>query len=123
MLWPPPTSLRLRCGRLGGSSRTTFCLSLLVTDKTRIAGATPNPTGAFKLQVGRNLSDEFAGFAGNHSYLIMERHTKFAELFRDVLERDDIAPVRCPSRAPTCNAYAERFVRSIVQYRKNAFIE
>jgi len=85
----------------------------LATRKISIAGATPNPTGAFMLQVARNLTDEFDGFLRNHSYLIMDRDTKLTEAFRDALKREGVEPVRCPPRAPTCNAYAERFVRSI----------
>ncbi len=29
------------------------------------------------------------------------------------MKREDVTPVVCPPRAPNCNAYAERFVRSI----------
>ena len=43
----------------------------------------------------------------------MDRDTKFTEAFRNTLDRAGIEPVRCPPRAPRCNAYAERFVRSI----------
>jgi len=43
----------------------------------------------------------------------MDRDTKLTEAFRDALKREGVEPVRCPPRAPTCNAYAERFVRSI----------
>ncbi len=85
----------------------------LATRKISIAGVTPNPNGAFMMQIARNLTDEFDGFLRNHSYLIMDRDTKLTEAFRDALERDGVEPVRCPPRAPTCNAYAERFVRSI----------
>lgn len=85
----------------------------LATRKISIAGATPNPNGAFMMQIARNLTDEFDGFLRNHSYLIMDRDTKLTEAFRDALEREGVEPVRCLPRAPTCNAYAERFVRSI----------
>ena len=64
-------------------------------------------------QITRNLTGDFDGFLKNHRYLIMDRDTKFTEAFRDALERAGVEPVRCPPRAPTCNAYAERFVRSI----------
>ena len=85
----------------------------LATRKISIAGVTPNPNGAFMMQIARSLTDEFDGFLRNHSYLIMDRDTKLTEAFRDDLEREGVEPVRCPPRAPTCNAYAERFVRSI----------
>jgi transposase InsO family protein len=85
----------------------------LATRKISIVGATPNPNGAFMMQIARNLTDEFDGFLRNRSYLIMDRDSKFTEAFRDALEREGVEPVRCPPQAPTCNAYAERFVRSI----------
>ena len=65
------------------------------------------------MQVARNLTDEFDGFLLGYEYLIMDRDTKFTSTFRDFLKREGIEPVRCPPRAPTCNAIAERFVRSI----------
>ena len=43
----------------------------------------------------------------------MDRDTKYTEDFRDYLDREGVKPVRCPVRAPNCNAFAERFVRSI----------
>jgi transposase InsO family protein len=85
----------------------------LATRKITIAGVTPNPNSAFMMQIARNLTDEFDGFLSNHSYLIMDRDAKFTEAFRDAIEREGVAPIRCPPRAPKCNAYAERFVRSI----------
>jgi transposase InsO family protein len=85
----------------------------LSTRKVVIAGATPNPNGAFMTQIVRNLTDEFDGFLKHHSYLIMDRDTKFTEDFRDAIKREAVETIRCPPRAPKCNAYAERFVRSI----------
>jgi len=53
------------------------------------------------------------GFLLNSRYLIMDRDTKYTEEFRDYLDREGVKPVRCPARAPNCNAFAERFLRSI----------
>jgi transposase InsO family protein len=64
-------------------------------------------------QVERNLTDVSDGFLLNSRYLIMDRDTKYTEEFRDSLDREGVKPVRCPVRAPNCNAFAERFVRSI----------
>ena len=85
----------------------------LSTRKVSIVGVTPNPNSAFLLQIARNLTDEFDGFLRDHRFLIMDRDTKFTEAFRNTLDRAGVEPVRCPPRAPRCNAYAERFVRSI----------
>lgn len=85
----------------------------LATRRVHIAGTTTAPNRAFMMQVARNLTDEFDGFLKSYQYLIMDRDTKFTPAFRDFLEREGVEPVRCPPRAPRCNAIAERFVRSI----------
>jgi len=43
----------------------------------------------------------------------MDRDTKYTREFRDNLDREGVKPVRCPVRVPNCNAFAERFVRTI----------
>jgi transposase InsO family protein len=43
----------------------------------------------------------------------MDRNTKYTDEFRGHLKREGVEPVLCPARAPNCNAFAERFVRSI----------
>lgn len=62
---------------------------------------------------GPHLTDVSDGFLLNSQYFIMDRDTKYTNEFRDFLDRDGVKPVRCPVRAPNCNAFAERFVRSI----------
>jgi len=64
-------------------------------------------------QMARNLTDVSDGFLLNSRYLIMDRDTKYTEEFRDYLDREGVKPVRCPARAPNCNAFVEWFVRSI----------
>jgi transposase InsO family protein len=85
----------------------------LKTRSVHIAGVTTAPNGVYMMQVARNLTDVSDGFLLNSRYLIMDRDTKYAEEFRDYLDREGVKPVRCPVRAPNCNAFAERFVRSI----------
>jgi transposase InsO family protein len=85
----------------------------LSTRFVHIAGVTTAPNGAFMKQVARNLTDVEDGFLVGKVILIMDRDTKYSEEFRDFLDREDVKPVRCPVRAPNCNAFAERFVRSI----------
>jgi putative transposase len=98
-----------------GGLATYYNLSVihLSTRRVHIAGATTEPNGVFIMHVARNLTDEFDGFLQGCDYLIMDRDKKFTSAFRDFLEREGVKPVRCPPRAPTCNAIAERFVRSI----------
>jgi hypothetical protein len=85
----------------------------LSTRSAHIAGVTTEPNGAFMKQVARNLTDVSDGFLLNKAFLLMDRDTKYTEEFRDYLDREGVKPVRCPVRAPNCNAFAERFVRSI----------
>jgi transposase InsO family protein len=85
----------------------------LSTRSVHIAGVTMAPNSAFMTQVVRNLSDVSEGFLSNSRYLIMDRDTKYTEDFRGHLDRVGVKSIRCPVRAPNCNAFAERFVRSI----------
>jgi putative transposase len=94
----------------------TYYVLFVMQLKTRcvhIAGVTKAPNGAYMKQVARNLTDVSDGFLLNSRYLIMDRDTKYTWEFRDNLDREGVKPVRCPVRAPNCNAFAERFVRSI----------
>jgi len=85
----------------------------LSTRSVHIAGVTTAPNGAYMKQVARNLTDVSDGFLLNSRYLIMDRDTKYTSDFRGHLDREGVKPIRCPVRAPNCNAFAERFVRSI----------
>jgi len=76
----------------------------LSTRSVHIAGVTTAPNGAFMKQVARNLTDVSDGFLLNKAFLIMDRDAKYTEDFRDSLDREGVKPVRCPVRAPNCNA-------------------
>jgi transposase InsO family protein len=94
----------------------TFYVLFIIRLSTRsvhIAGVTTAPNGAFMKQVARNLTDVGDGFLLNSRSLIMDRDTKYTDDFRGHLDREGVKSVRCPARAPNCNAFAERFVRSI----------
>jgi transposase InsO family protein len=47
------------------------------------------------------------------THLIIDRDTKYTESFKQMLKNFGVESVLCPVRAPKCNAFAERFVRSI----------
>ena len=64
-------------------------------------------------QIARNLTDTFDGFLLPHRFLICDRDTKFTAQFRRILKDAGVDIVLTPRRAPNCNAFAERFVRSI----------
>jgi transposase InsO family protein len=91
---------------------TLFFIDLR-TRRVHIAGSTTHPNGSFMAQVARNLTDAVDGFLLPHRHLICDRDTKFTAHFRQVLRSAGVATVLTPYRAPNCNGYAERFVRSI----------
>lgn len=45
--------------------------------------------------------------------MILDRDTKYCDIFRRVLVREGIQVIRLPPQSPNLNAFAERFVRSI----------
>ena len=94
----------------------------LKTRFVHIAGVTTAPNGAHMQQVARNLTDVSDGFLLDSRYLIMDRDTKYTDAFRGHLDREGVKPVRCPARAPNCNAFAVRFVRSIKEECLNRMI-
>jgi hypothetical protein len=94
----------------------TFYVLFIIRLSTRslhIAGVTTAPNGAYMKQVARNLTDVSDGFLLNSRYLLMDRDTKYTNDFRGHLDREGVKPVQCPARTPNCNAFAERFVRSL----------
>jgi hypothetical protein len=91
----------------------TLFLIDLKTRRVHIAGSTPNPDEAFMAQVARNLTDAVDGFLLPHRFLICDRDTKFTARFQAILKDSGVGTLLTPYRAPNCNAFAERFVRSI----------
>jgi putative transposase len=81
--------------------------------RVHLAGLTRTPNEAFVPQVARNLTDCVDGFLRRHSFLICDRDTEFMAWFKQVLKTAGVEVVLTPVMAPNCNAYAERFVRSI----------
>ena len=61
----------------------------------------------------RHVQGRVQGFALGKTHLILDRDTKYVDGFRHTLESAGVNIVLCPPRVPQCNAYAERFVRSI----------
>ena len=85
----------------------------LSTRRVQVAGLTPEPSSAFMMQVGRNLTSTPDGLLLGKRFLIMDRDGKYSGDFRDLLEKSGMEIVRLPPRSPNLNAYAERFILSI----------
>ena len=85
----------------------------LASRRVCFAGCTPNPNEGWIKQIARHLTDAEDGFLKDSRYLLMDRDSKFCDLFRGGLERAGIEPVRLPPRSPNMNAHLERFMRSV----------
>lgn len=94
---------------------TTYVLFVIsLADRVvHIAGITTHPDEAWMLQVGRNLLDEVDGVLIGKGYVIIDRDTKYAQRFRQLVEEGGTQVIRLPPLSPNLNAFSERFVRSI----------
>ncbi len=64
-------------------------------------------------QVAKELTNFQDGFLNGKRYLIMDRDTRFCSEFREILQGEQIEPVRLPPRSPNLNAHLERFFGSL----------
>ncbi len=85
----------------------------LATRRVEIAGVTPSASGAWTLQIARNLTDPVEGFLRNSRALILDRDPLFTSQFRDLLKASGVKAIRLPRKSPNLNAFAERFVLSV----------
>ena len=81
--------------------------------KIHVAGVTPHPDEAWRVQVARNVTMEAWGFLAPGQYLIHDRDTKFCAAFQQLIDDAGVERVVLPPRSPNLNAYAERWVRSV----------
>jgi transposase InsO family protein len=93
---------------------TLFIIDLR-SRSVQVRGTTLSPNAEWMKQMARQLVDAMDGFALGKTHLIVDRDTKYCAGFRQILESGGVKIVPCPPRVPQCNAYAERFVRSIKQ--------
>jgi putative transposase len=89
---------------------TVFIIDL-ASRRVQILGSTPHPEALFMQQIVRTLT--MAGVVSLPQVLIGDRDRKWSHDVRRRLRDAGIRMVLIPQRAPTANACAERFVRSI----------
>ncbi len=90
-----------------------FFLIDLETRRVCVAGITQNPNAGFMVGMARILLDPCSGFLRAKRFLILDRDRKYTACFKSLLRSAGVEIIQTPHRAPNCNAYAERFVRSI----------
>ena len=83
------------------------------TRRIHVCGIRHRPTGAWMLQIARNLTDVDDGFLVGKSVVLHDRDPLFTAEFRALLECEGIKPIRLPAKSPNLNAFAERFVLTI----------
>ena len=92
---------------------TVLVLMHLASRRGQIAGISAEPDGPWGTQLMRHAPDAEDGCLRHIRFLIHDRDPLFRPAGRDTLPPADVTPLRRPARAPTLNAYTERFVRTI----------
>jgi putative transposase len=111
---------------LGSASQPTDVLATVERNKAQrilnlesLAGIRVNPDGAWMKQIARNLTDPVDGFLRDATHLIHDADPLFTANFKAILRPPNYAKsegvkcVKIPPRSPNCNAFAERFVKTI----------
>ena len=91
---------------------TVFVIELH-SRRVHVLGSTPHPDEAFVVQTMRHLTNGVDGVLRRDRLLICDRDRKWSAAVECVLAAAGVRVIRTPFHAPNCNAYAERFVRSI----------
>jgi len=91
---------------------TLFVIEL-ASRRVHVLGSTPHPDERFMLQAARHLTNQIDGVLSTGSVLVCDRDRKWSRAVLACMRATGVRVVQTPVRAPNCNAYAERFVRSI----------
>jgi hypothetical protein len=78
-----------------------------------LAGVTANPDGRWVTQQARNLLLVLEARGRRVRFLLRDRDAKFSRSFDDVFRSEGGEVLVTPVQAPTANAYAERWVRTV----------
>jgi putative transposase len=95
--------------------RRLYVLFFIELDSRRVhlTGVTANPDGRWVTQQARNLLLVLGERSRQVRFLIHDRDAKFCRGFDEVFRSDGGEVLRTPVRAPTANAHAERWVRTV----------
>ena len=90
---------------------TLFVIELQ-SRRVHVVGSTRHPNEAFVVQAIRHLTNGIDEVLARGCVLICDRDRKWSHAVLAFLDQEEVRVVQTPFRAPNCNAYAERFVRS-----------
>jgi putative transposase len=85
----------------------------LDTRRRHLTGVTANPDGRWVTQQARNLLLVLGQRGRQVRFLVHDRDAKFCRGVDEVFRSDGGEVLRTPVRAPTANAHAERWVRTV----------
>jgi transposase InsO family protein len=107
-----------------GRGLVTYYVAFLLEVQSRriqVIGCTPYPNEAFVIQCLRHATGE-TGLLPDGRLLLCDRDPKWSSAVERWLGTAGVRVVRTPPRAPNCNAYAERFVRSVKEECLNRIV-
>jgi putative transposase len=91
------------------------------TRRVHVTGITTNPDTVWVKQQARNICQELEQYPAP-KYLVHDFDTKFCREFREVFEDDGLEVLRVGPQKPNMNAFAERFVQTILTECLDHFI-
>jgi putative transposase len=83
------------------------------TRRVHLLGITRDPTSQWATQLARNLAGDLEEAGCRFTHLIRDRDAKFTAAFDAVFASIGTAALPTAPQAPSMNAYAERFVRTV----------
>jgi hypothetical protein len=83
------------------------------TRRVHLAGCTATPMAAWVTHQARQMRWQIHDGTGPMRFLIHDRDAKFPTAFDTVFATEGITIIRTPYQAPTANAFAARWIRSV----------
>ena len=100
---------------------TAFVLDVQ-SRRVQVIGSTPYPDEAFVIQCLRQVTGETDALLQRRTDSALRSRSEVEQGVEQWLATAGVRVVRTPPRAPNCNAYAERFVRSVKEECLNRIV-